>query len=150
METLEPYLAEHPFFQGMSPRHIQLIVGCASNAKFEAGQYIDREGEDANRFWIIRHGRVAIEVFSPTGGSICIQTVGAGDVAGWSWLCPPYIHHFDTRALELVRAISLDGKCLREKCEIVFELGYELFKRFAQIMEQRIEATRVQLLDLYK
>ncbi|MEW6051174.1 MAG: cyclic nucleotide-binding domain-containing protein [Candidatus Zixiibacteriota bacterium] len=150
METLEPYLAEHPFFRGMAKRHIELIVGCASNVRFDAGQYLDKEGEEANRFWIIRHGRIAIEIFNPTTGPITIQTVGEGDVAGWSWLFPPYVHHFDTRALELTRAIALDGKCLRTKCENDHELGYELFKRFAQIMEQRIEATRMQLLDLYK
>lgn len=150
METLERYVAEHPFFAGMSEKHIQLIVGCASNVKYDAGQQIDRAGMEANTFFLVRQGRVAVEIVNPTSGPITIQTVGDGDVLGWSWLFPPYIHHFDSKALDLTRAIALDGKCLRQKCDADHELGYELFKRFAQIMEQRIESTRLQLMDLYK
>ncbi|MCM2272013.1 MAG: cyclic nucleotide-binding domain-containing protein [candidate division Zixibacteria bacterium] len=150
METLERYVAEHPFFAGMSEKHIQLIVGCASNVKYDAGQQIDRAGMEANTFFLVRQGRVAVEIVNPTSGPITIQTVGDGDVLGWSWLFPPYIHHFDSKALDLTRAIALDGKCLRQKCDADHELGYELFKRFAQIMEQRIASTRLQLMDLYK
>ncbi|MBK7140781.1 MAG: cyclic nucleotide-binding domain-containing protein [bacterium] len=150
METLERYVAEHPFFSGMSEKHIQLIVGCASNIRYDAGQQIDRAGEDANHFFLVRSGRVAIEIVSPASGPITIATVGDGEVVGWSWLFPPYVHHFDSRAIDLTRAIALDGKCLRQKCENDHELGYELFKRFANIMEQRIENARMQLLDLYK
>lgn len=150
METLERYVAEHPFFAGMSEKHIQLIVGCASNVRYDAGQQIDRAGEAANHFFLVRQGRVAIEIVSPASGPITIATVGDGEVVGWSWLFTPYVHHFDSRAIDLTRAIALDGKCLREKCELDHELGYELYKRFAQIMEQRIENARLQLLDIYK
>ncbi len=150
MEDLKRYLVEHPFLSGMSPKHIDLITGCASNVRFDAGQYLDRAGELANRFYIIRVGKVAIEMYHPAGGAITIQTVGEGDVVGWSFLFEPYIGHFDSRATELTRAIALDGVCLRKKVEEDHELGYELYKRFAQIMEQRLENTRLQLLDLYK
>ena len=150
METLEPYLAEHPFFKGIADRHLKVIVGCGSNARFDAGQYLDRQGEPADKFWMIRHGKVAVEMFNPVGGPLTILTLGEGEVVGWSWLFPPYIHHFDTRAMELTRVISLDGACLRRKCEEDHELGYEMFKRFAQIMLHRMSITQEQLLDVYK
>ena len=149
METLEPILAEHPFLKGLESRHLQLIVGCASNVRFDAGQFIFREGEEANQFYIIRKGKVALDVHSPERGSVIIDTLGDGEVLGWSWLIPPYHWRFDAHAVELTRAIALDGKCLRNKCEEDHGLGYELLKRFAHIIEQRLQATRLQLLDVY-
>lgn len=149
METLEPILAEHPFLQGLEPHYLELIVGCASNVRFDAGQFLCREGEEANQFYIIRRGKVAVEIFGAQKGPVTVQTIGEGEVLGWSWLIPPYNWHFDARALELTRAIALDGKCLRNKCENDHDLGYELLKRFTSIMEQRLEATRLQLLDIY-
>jgi CRP/FNR family transcriptional regulator, cyclic AMP receptor protein len=149
IDTLQPILAEHPFLSGLSPRHLELVVGCASNVRFETGQYLFREEEEANQFYIIREGKVAVEIRMPNRSSITVQTVDAGEILGWSWLLPPYQWHFDARASEPTRAIALDGKCLRGKCENDHDLGYELLKRFAQIMEQRLEATRLQLLDVY-
>jgi CRP/FNR family cyclic AMP-dependent transcriptional regulator len=149
METLENTLAEHPFFHGLEPRYLQLAVGCASNVRFDAGEFILREGEEANHFFLIRHGKVALEVFAPNRGSLAIQTLEEGDILGWSWLIPPYQWRFDARAVELTRAIALDGKCLRAKCEEDHDLGYELLKRFTAILGQRLDATRFQLLDLY-
>lgn len=149
METLEPVLAEHPFLQGIDEKHLQLLVGCASNARFDTGQFLFREGEEANQFFIIRHGRVAIEIFTAERGPITVQTLGEGEVLGWSWLIPPYQWHFDARAVELTRALALDGKCLRTKCEDDHHLGYELLKRFTHIIEQRMQATILQLLDVY-
>ena len=149
METLEPILAQHPFLKGLEPRHLQVLVGCAANVRFDAGQFIFREGEAAKHFYIIRHGKIALEIFVPGRGPVAIQTLGEGEVLGWSWLFPPYRWHFDARALELTRAIALDGECLRGKCETDHDLGYELVKRFANVMMERLQATRLQLLDVY-
>jgi CRP/FNR family transcriptional regulator, cyclic AMP receptor protein len=149
METLGPLLAQHPFLQGMDASQIKLLEGCASNIRFESGKYIFRESEEANQFYIIRQGKVALEIYTPDRGSIIVSTLGEGDVLGWSWLIPPYNWRFDARAIEETRAIALDGKCLRKKCEGDHNLGYELLKRFASILEQRLEATRIQLLDIY-
>jgi CRP-like cAMP-binding protein len=149
IQTLEPILATHPFFKDLNPRYLQLIVGCAANVRFEAGQFIFREGDDANQFYLIRHGSVSLEVFVPGRGPLIIQTLGEGDVLGWSWLFPPYRWVFDARAVTLTRAIALDGACLRRKCEDDHELGYELVKRFAQIIMEQLQATRLQLLDVY-
>jgi CRP/FNR family transcriptional regulator, cyclic AMP receptor protein len=148
-QTLEPILAEHPFLKGLDSRYLQVIVGCASNVRFDAGGLIFREGEEANQFYIIRHGRVALQIFAPERGPITIDTLSPGDVLGWSWLFPPYRWHFDAKALELTRAIALDGTCLRSKCEDDHGLGYELVKRFAHVLMQRLQATRLQLLDVY-
>jgi CRP-like cAMP-binding protein len=149
MESLERILTEHPFIKDLEPEHVKLIVGCASNVVFKEGEFLFREGEEANAFYIIRQGKVIIETYRPEKGPIAIQTRGEGDVTGWSWLVPPYRWHFDARAHELTRAIALDGKCLRDKCEEDHDLGYAIMKRFALIMSERLDATRVQLLDMY-
>jgi CRP/FNR family cyclic AMP-dependent transcriptional regulator len=149
MQTLEPILREHPFFQGLDPGYIALLAGCASNVVFRPGHYLMKEGEAANHFYIIRQGKVSIEIASPGRGPIPIQTVGEGDILGWSWLVPPYRWQFDGRALQETRAIALDGQCLRGKCEEDHSLGYEILRRFALVMADRLAATRLQLLDLY-
>ena len=149
MRDLEQTLREHPFLEGLDAEHIKLLVGCASNVVFKSGEFIIREGEEANAFYFIRHGRVLIETHVPQKGPIIIRSREAGEILGWSWLVPPYRWHFDARAVELTRAIALDGKCLREKCEEDHDLGYEVMRRFVGIIAQRLEATRLQLLDIY-
>jgi CRP-like cAMP-binding protein len=149
IQTLEPILAEHPFFQGLAAEDIQLLTGCASNMVFKAGEVICREGDEANQFYLIRQGKVALEMYVPERGHVVLQTLGAGEVVGWSWLIPPYQSRFDVRAVESVRAIALDGKCLRGKCEANPRLGYELLKRVTQVFTDRLMATRLQLLDVY-
>jgi CRP-like cAMP-binding protein len=149
MESLKNILEEHPFLKGLEAKYVDLITGCASNVRFDAGQFIFREGEEAHQFYIIRGGKVALEIFSPGRGSIIIDTLESGEVLGWSWLVPPYQWRFDARASELTRAIALDGKCLRKKCEQYHDLGYELLKRFSDIMAQRLDATCLQLMDMY-
>jgi CRP/FNR family cyclic AMP-dependent transcriptional regulator len=150
METLKGILAEHPFFRGLEDRHLELLVGCASNVRFDAGQFILRESEEANQFFLIRQGKVSVEIFAPGRGPMTILTLGEDEVLGWSWLVPPYQWKFDARAIEMTRAIALDGKCLREKSEHDHDLGYELLKRFVPIVEERLTATRFQLLNVYE
>jgi CRP/FNR family cyclic AMP-dependent transcriptional regulator len=147
--NLEPVLAAHPFFQGLKGEYVQFMVGCASNVSFDAGKDIYHEGEDASTFYIIRHGKIAVDCLVPGRGVVTIETLTEGDVLGWSWLFPPYRTHFNARALELTRAIALDGKCLRGKCDEDPAMGYEVMKRVAHIMMQRLQATRLQLLDVY-
>jgi CRP-like cAMP-binding protein len=149
MQTLEPLLAEHPFLQGLDPSVLALIVGCASNARFDAGQYLFKEGQEANEFYVIRRGRVSLEIHVPDRGAAMLQTVTAGDILGWSWVFPPYRWHSDARAMELTLAIALDGACLRNKCEESPSLGYELMKRFARVLDDSLQASRLQLLDIY-
>ena len=149
MRTLEGILAEHPFFNGWEPRYLQLAVGCASNVRFDAGEFVFQEGEEANTFYLIREGRVALEVVFPGRGAVTIETLEGGELLGWSWLIPPYRWRFDARAVKMTRAIALDGKCLRRKCEEDHELGYELVKQVVSSLGQRLDATRMRLLDMY-
>jgi CRP/FNR family cyclic AMP-dependent transcriptional regulator len=147
--TLEPILSAHPFLQGLDQPVLALIVGCASNVHFDAGQYLFREGEEASEFYIIREGLVSVEIHVPERGSVTLQTVAAGGIVGWSWVFPPYRWHSDARAVEPTRAIALDGACLRRKCDETPRMGYELMKRFARVLDESLQASRLQLLDLY-
>lgn len=149
MRTLEGVLAGHPFFDGMDPRYLELAVGCASNLRFNAGELICHEGQSADHFYLIRAGKIALEIHVPGRGGRTIQTLGAGEILGWSWLVPPYNWRFDARAAEMTRAIVFDGKCLREKCEQDHELGYELQKRVIAVLGEHLDATRFRLLDVY-
>lgn len=133
----------------LEAEHLKLIVGCASNVRFNADQFLFREGEEANQFYMIRQGKVAPQISAAQRTAITVQTIGEGEILGWSWLIPPYRWRFDARALELIRAIALDGKCLRTKSEEDHNLGYELMKRFSKVIAERLEATRLQLLDVY-
>ncbi len=149
IHDLEPILREHPFFNGMSDEHVRILVGCAKNIRCNEGDFFCRFGKKADEFYIIRNGKVNIEIDIPQQGSMTIQTLEDGDIVGWSWLFPPYKWNFDARALQLTRAISLDADCLRNKCELDHDLGYELMKRFSAMMMERLQATRLQLLDFY-
>jgi len=148
IESLEPSLAEHPFFQGMKKSYLQLVTDCAKNMQFEAGELIFREGEFADIFYLIRHGKVALEIFIPERGSVPILSLGTGDALGWSWLIPPYKWRFDARAIETTLAFTLDGKCLDEKCHENPNLGYDLLKSIAALITERLHATRLQMLDV--
>ena len=149
METLERILAQHPFFEGLEPQYMKLLVGCASNVRFEPDSYVFREGEEANQFYLIREGRITIEVRAPQRQPLIVETLGEGDILGWSWLIPPHYWRFDARAVLRTRAFALDGKCLRDKCEENHDLGFVILKRFAHIVDRRLEAMRFQLLDVY-
>lgn len=149
MKSMAQLLHEHPFFSGMDEEHLEFIAGCGENRIFNAGDYIARENAPADHFFIIRDGQVAVESYLPNYGSLCLRTLQNGDIFGWSWLFPPYLWTFDARALDEVHAIQLDGKCLREKCETDPTMGYQLMKRFARIVADRLHATRMQLLDVY-
>jgi CRP/FNR family transcriptional regulator, cyclic AMP receptor protein len=149
MQTFEPILAQHPFFAGLDARYMSLITGCASNVRYRSGEYIFREGEPAEHFYIVRQGKVALETHGVQRGRIIIETIEAGEVLGWSWLFPPYRWHFSARVLRETRAIALDGVCLRAKGEADHDLGYELAMRVARIMMERLQATRLQALDVY-
>ena len=149
MYTMESLITEHPFFKGLASEHLALIAGCAKNVRFNAGETIFGEGAVADQFYLIRHGMVAIEILIPGQGPVTLQTVHEDDVLGWSWLFEPYRWHYHARALGLVRAVAFDGVCLRGKCEEDHHLGYELMKRFANIITERLQATRMHMLDVY-
>lgn len=149
MTVVEPILKEHPFFRGIESRYIDRIADQAVSMNFAAGRLIFRQGELANQFYIITRGRVALEVFAPQHGAIPLMTLESGDVLGWSWLFEPYTWHFDARALEDTQAIAMDGAGLRVQCDENHELGYQLMKHSVHIIEQRLQAVMIQMIDVY-
>jgi CRP/FNR family cyclic AMP-dependent transcriptional regulator len=147
--SLEQIVSEHRFFSGLDEAHCKLVCGCARNVRFEAGQYLFREGQPADQFFLLRHGRAALEISAPGHKAMIFQTVHEGEVVGVSWLIPPYRWTYDARALDLVRAIGLDAKCLRQKSEADHDFGYEMMKRFVPMLVERLHATQLQILDVY-
>ena len=148
-KELDEILGRVPFFEGMSEDELALIAGCGRNVRFDAGETIFRQGDAADTFFVIRHGTVAVGNFVPPRGELVIETIEAGDLLGWSWLFPPYRSHFDARALSTVRATQFDGTCLRDKCAADPAFGYDLMSRFAQVLIERLQWTRLRLLDVY-
>jgi len=148
VQTIEQYLPGHPFFAGLDDEAIALVTGCAVNAHLRPGESLFREGEPADRFFVIRSGRVAISTRLPTG-RVVLDTARDGDVVGWSWLVAPYRWTFDAVATEETSVVSIDGACLRGKCEADPALGYALLQRVVQVMSTRLQSARVRLLDLY-
>jgi CRP-like cAMP-binding protein len=146
MESLERTLAQHPFLAGLDRRHLRPLTCLASRKRFDAHQMIFYEGQPANEFYLVCRGKVGIETAVLGCEAIVIQTQSPGDVVGWSWLLPPYEWHYSARALEPTEVIALDGKALRGRCEEDHDLGYEIMKRFALVIAQRLVATRARLL----
>ena len=146
---MDAVIREHRFFAGLDEDTIQLLAGCARNVVFKPGEYLFHSGEEANEFYLIRQGRVALDVVAPSRSKITFQTVGEGEIVGVSWLLPPYRWMHDARAVDQVRAIGMDGKCLRGKCDADHDVGYAMMSRFLPVLVSRLQATRLQLLDVY-
>ncbi len=149
MKSISDLLGEHPFFEGLPPEALELISGCGTNVHFDADATIISEDEPADVFYVLRSGRVALEVATPRRGPLVIETVGPGEILGVSWLLPPYRWTFDGRATISTSAVALDAACLRQKCDQDPVLGYEMYKRFAALVRDRLQATRLQLVDFY-
>jgi CRP/FNR family cyclic AMP-dependent transcriptional regulator len=126
IQGIEQILAEHPVFAGLGEDYLKKIAGCAANVRYMPGDYLAREGQKADHFYLVRYGSVALEAYVPGKGALTIQTRSDGDLAGWSSLFPPYEWHFDVRALSLVRAVSFDATCVRGKSEEDPRFGYEI------------------------
>jgi CRP/FNR family cyclic AMP-dependent transcriptional regulator len=146
--TLAHEIASHPFLHGLKPRHQELLAESAIRAEFPTGKLIFHEGEPANRFYLIESGRVALESHLRDEPPVEVQIIGAGEALGWSWLFPPCHWSFDARVLEPTTAIFFYGSRLRVQCELDHEFGYELMKRMAQVVIQRLQHTRRQLLEV--
>ncbi|HEX2291807.1 MAG TPA: cyclic nucleotide-binding domain-containing protein [Gaiellaceae bacterium] len=149
IRTVEELLVESRLFADLPEPHLATIAGCGTTAHFDEGEYLFREGDPADTFYVIRFGAVALETHVPGRGPARLVTLHDEDVLGWSWLFPPYRTHLDARALQSVGALAFDGACLRGKASDDHDLGYELMRRFAEVIMSRLQATRMQLLDVY-
>jgi CRP-like cAMP-binding protein len=149
VQTIEQLLDEAPALQALAPEHRDTLAGCAMTCVFQPGEWIMREGDPADSFYVIREGAVAIETEVPGRGAVVMQTLHDGELLGWSWLVPPYRTAFDARSLSTTHTIALDGACLRGKCDADPALGYELMKLVSTVFVERLKDTRLRLLDLY-
>jgi len=148
-EPMATRVALHPFLAGMNRGQLVLLTDCAIPVHFKTGQVIFREGEMANRFYLIESGKVVLESNGGHGDPVLMDTIGAGDLLGWSWMFPPYIWHFTARAAEPTDAIFFYGTILREYCERDHSLGYELFKRMSAVMVKRLQGARENMLAFH-
>jgi CRP-like cAMP-binding protein len=146
--AVEAAVLAHPFLSGLKPEHLRVLANNALRMQYQADELIFREGDPANRFYLIERGRVSLEYGRKDESPMPIQAIGPGDVLGWSWLFPPYYWNFDARAVEPTTAIFFYGTRLRDECEQDKVLGYELMKRMTAVAIQRLQATRRQLLAL--
>ncbi|MEJ2672876.1 MAG: cyclic nucleotide-binding domain-containing protein [Deltaproteobacteria bacterium] len=149
METMSPILAAHPFFQGMDSGFLKLVLECASRKTFKQGEFLCRDAEEATQFYVIHHGRVGVEIYRARRGPVTVHSLGETDVLGWLWFETPYHWHLDAKAQELTRVISLDVKCLRDKCEQNHDFAYELMRRYAHHLAVQFRVTKLQLADIY-
>ena len=149
MRTMADLVDEIPALEALAPEHRRTIAGCAGNRVFERGDALLREGGPADEFFIVREGSVAIETRDPARGPITIETLHAGELVGWSWLVPPFRSAFDARALATTHALAFDGACLRRKCDDDPALGYDLLRVVAVVFTERLQSTRLRLLDIY-
>ncbi len=146
VRELKQYFAERLFLKGLSPEHQQSLIDCAMLQEFDAGECIFNEGDPANRFYLILYGEVVLESQDRDNDPVLIQKIGGGDVLGWSWLFPPYYWHFNARAVKPTKAIFFYGTRLRQTCEKDPALGYELMRRIAAVVIDRLQSTRKELL----
>ena len=171
IESIATRVALHPFLAGMNRTHLALLTDCAMAVRFKPGQVILREGEIANRFYLIESGKAVLEsgrcsrrpmgdaaracltaqgrASQSEAATVIVDTIGAGDPLGWSWMFPPYVWHFTARAVEPTAAIFFYGTILREYCEKNHSLGYELFKRMSPVMLRRLQAARKKMLSIH-
>jgi len=149
IKSMADILASHPLFAGLDPEITDLLGGCAGNAHFAGGEYLFKADEPADTFYLLRAGDVALEMRMPGRGRLTVQTVHPGHVVGASWILPPYRWRFDARAIGDVRATGIDATCLRNKCDADPGMGYQVLQRFLPIVADRLQSTRLRLLDLY-
>jgi CRP-like cAMP-binding protein len=142
-------VALHPLLAGLPGDAVAEVAGCARNVAYAPGELLLAEGDPADTLFLVRRGRIAIEIHAPGRGPIVIETVGPGAAVGWSWLFPPYRWQFDARAAVAVGVVAVDAACLRAKADADDALGHQLVTRVAAVLLERLQATRIRLLDLY-
>lgn len=148
-DTLASLIANHPFLARLNSHYYHYFADCAELKRYQPGQEIFHEGNEAGHFYLIQSGQVVLETFVPGCGRVTIQTLDAGEALGWSWLFPPHEWHFTAIASGPATLIAFDAASLRDKTEENRDFGNELVTRVARTLVERLHATRLQLIDLY-
>src|SRR6516162_665491 len=139
-------LSAHPFLHGMSPDQLGMLAGAARDVSFPARHRLFEDGGNATRFWLIQSGHVSLDLHVPGEGPVVIETIGMGELLGWSWLFPPFKWAFGAVAATPVEAFEFDAPAVREACAADPGLGYELNQRITLVMAKRLQATRIRLI----
>lgn len=142
-------LTRHPFLRDLADEHAGLLAGVAKQVRIPAKQRLFEEGDVADRFWLINGGPVSLDLLVPGKGHMIVETLGMGDVLGWSWLFPPYRWRFGAVARGPFEAVEFDGRAVRRMCADDKALGYELTNRFLAVVLHRLQATRMRLMEVY-
>ena len=150
MITTYDLMVAHPFLTGLPLRHVERLSRSANRAPLPANTRIFQEHGTARGWWLIRDGFVNLDLRVPGRGDVVVETLGPGAVLGWSWMFPPYRWHFGAVTTEAVLAVAIDGEGTRALCDAEPAFGYELTKRFMAVVVERMQATRMRLLDLYQ
>jgi CRP-like cAMP-binding protein len=150
VEDLHRVLERHDFLRGLTTEQARVLVSCVRNVRFAGGEFLLREGQPADVFYLLRAGRVALEVYVPGRGSIQMEQLGANDMLGLSWLVPEHRSHLDARALETTVGLAFDGACLRGKMDLDPALGYALTLRILAETYRRLERVRLARVDVYQ
>ena len=148
-ERTRALLEEHAFLAGFPAEAIDLLAASGKSVVFGAGALLFHEGSAADTAYLVTAGRVAVEVHAPNRGPVVVDTVAAGHVVGLSWAAPPFRYQFDARALEVVEAVAVDATRLRAALAEDPVLGFLFLDRLTAVMLERLQATRIRLLDLY-
>jgi CRP-like cAMP-binding protein len=135
------------FFSGLSEPYAEIVAGLAMDYEVKAGELLFRHGEAASRFYLVTHGRVAIELYAPGREPIVVEHIENDDVVGWSWLVAPYRWNFDARAVEPSSLIGVDAPALRARCNAEPAFGYEILRRFIPVMAHRLSNARERLVE---
>jgi CRP-like cAMP-binding protein len=149
MKIMELAIAQHPFFHGLPAEDIRSVAAQAAILSFQEGELLFKEGEDADKFYLVIKGKVAVESHSPDKGAVRIQTIEDGEMLGWSWLVAPYQYRFGAKVVTQTELIVINGKQLRVQCEKEPVLGYEMMKRMVRAIAARLELTRQMFMDIY-
>jgi CRP/FNR family transcriptional regulator, cyclic AMP receptor protein len=150
MTTTAELIDTNQFLVGLDAAARERLAAMGHRVRFLAGSRLFEEGGPADRFWLLHDGHVRLDLHLPGAGTAVIETLGSGDVLGWSWLFPPYRWQFGATAIEPTLAVEFDGAGFRRLCDEQPALGYELTLRFMHVVVSRLQATRVRLLDLYR
>ncbi len=148
IEVTAEALAAHPFLHGMSRDHLAVLAEAASDVTFLPKQRLFEDGGSANRFWLLQSGHVTLDLHVPGQGRMKIDTIGMGELLGWSWMFPPYRWAFGAVAASPVEAFEFDGRLVRACCASDPALGYEVSQRLARVVTKRLQATRVRLITV--
>ena len=139
-------LAAHPFLHGMSPDQLSVLAEAARDVRFPARHRLFEDGGSATRFWLIQCGHVSLDLHIPGEGPVVIETIGMGELLGWSWLYSPYRWAFGAVTVTAVEAFEFDAPIVRERCAAYPELGYEFSQRVTKVLAKRLQSTRIRLI----